>query len=365
MRFPPNVLKSRLKRFQGKIWEMGLDGVMLRALSSYIYFTGVKWLRPSLFIPREGEPIAFVAEGEKEGFMERTWISNIVTYTDGRDLMSKVIRLLRDHDVRKIGMEFGLERDAYILFYELFKKLNPKIEITDIGSILAEMRMIKDDYEVSAIRKAGEKAVKAMEKALSIVRQGVSETELAAEIYSMLYKLGSEEPHVYINAGPHPRVHAEPFRDLFIEKNTFVTIIVAADHDRYYADMTRTVYVGDSMSTEVKRVIKCSEEVYSEALELTRPGVKLMTVIDSLDKIYARHGLLKHRVIGYTHGVGLQVEEPPITTIVPQHRAIVVKPRMVLAFIHSPIMYEGLGQFKKEDTFIVGEDGLENVTGLE
>lgn len=365
MRFPEGILRNRLKRFQERIQEIGLDGVMLRTLSSYIYFTGVKWLRPSLFIPGEGEPIAFIAEGEKEGFTERTWISNIITYTDGRDLMSKVIRLLRDYSVQKIGMEFGLERDAYILFYEMFKKLNPKIEITDVGSILAEMRMIKDHYEIDAIRKAGEKAVKVMKKALSIVKQGVSETELAAEIYSMLYKLGSEEPHVYVNAGPHPRVHAEPFRDLLIEKNTFVTIIIAADHDRYYADMTRTVYVGDSLPMDVERVIKCSEEVYSEALELTRPGVKLMDAIDSLDKIYARYGLLGHRVIGYTHGVGLQVEEPPITTIVPQHRAAVVKPRMVLAFIHSPIMYEGLGQFKKEDTFIVREDGLENVTSLE
>ena len=39
-----------------------------------------------------------------------------------------------------------------------------------------------------------------------------------------------------------------------------------------------------------------------------------------------------------------------------------VKPGMVLAMIHSPILLPGLGQVKREDIFIVREDGLERVT---
>ena len=42
-----------------------------------------------------------------------------------------------------------------------------------------------------------------------------------------------------------------------------------------------------------------------------------------------------------------------------------VKPRMVLAFVYAPIMLDGYGQVKIEDTFIVKEDGeLEKITGL-
>ena len=59
----------------------------------------------------------------------------------------------------------------------------------------------------------------------------------------------------------------------------------------------------------------------------------------------------------------MQVEEPPITTIVPNHRIVEVKPNMVLAFVHAPLLLKGLGQVKVEDTFIVREDvGLEKVT---
>ncbi|MHA1676647.1 MAG: aminopeptidase P family N-terminal domain-containing protein, partial [Candidatus Njordarchaeales archaeon] len=87
MRIPEDLLRKRIKKFQDKFREQGLDGVMLRTLSSYSYFTGIKWLRPGLFIPSEGEPIAFISRGEEQGFVERTWIKNVITYKDGGDLI--------------------------------------------------------------------------------------------------------------------------------------------------------------------------------------------------------------------------------------------------------------------------------------
>ena len=362
LRFPEEILKKRMETFQKKIIEKGLDGVMLRTLSSYTYFTGIRWLRPALFIPSTGEPIALIAKSEENGYRKKTWIKSIITYVDGGELIVNITKLVRKFEIKKIGMEFGLERDAFILFYEMFKRLNPKTEVIDVASILSEMRMTKDDYELDAIRTAGKKAKKAMEQALSAIEPGVSETEIAAEAYHTLYKMGSEEPHVYVNAGPHPRVHSEPHRDSIVQKNTFVTIVIGADHNGYYANMSRSVFVGDK-THKVTNIINCMEEVYNKAVELTKLETRFRDVIKALDTIYAKYNLIDSRLVGYTHGVGLQIEEVPITTIVQAHRAMKVKPRMVLAFVHAPIMYEGLGQIKKEDTLIVKDDGtLENVT---
>jgi len=361
--FPEEVLKSRLVAFQEKISSMGLDGVMLRTLSSFKYFTGMKWLRPALFIPPSGEPLAFVVKGEEQGFMERTWIKNVITFIDGGDLIAKVVNTLKAHKVRKVGMEFGIEKDAYTLFYEMFKKVNKDVEVVDVGPILADMRLLKDDYELNAIREAGRKATKAMEKALDIIRLGVRETEIAAEAYATLYRSGSEEPRVLVNAGPHPRIHSEPSSDSIIKENTFVVIVIAADHGGYYANMARTLFIGRKPNDLAIKAMKCTEEVYERATELTKPGTKFADVIRELDKVYNAHELKDRRIVGYAHGVGLQIEETPITTILPVHRFMEVKPRMVLAAVHSPIMCEGLGQIKKEDTFIVKENGeLEKVT---
>ena len=362
IRFPESVLKKRLKEFQNKISDKGIDAVMLRTLSSFIYFTGIKWLRPALLIPSEDEPIAFIVKEEEEGFFNRTWIKNVITYTDGRDLMAKVSSIIRENRCKVVGMEFTIERDAYVLFYEMFKILNSNVKVVDIGQIIRNMRAIKDRYELEAMSRAGKIATKAMEKALSIIEEGISETDIAAEVYNVLYKLGSEGPHVYVNIGPNPRVHAEPFRDNIVRRGVFVTITIGADYNSYYANVSRTIFVGEP-SNLAKRAMKCMDKVYTTAKEHTKSGVRLIDVMKYLDRIYQEYDLLNYRIIGYTHGVGLQVEEFPITTILPRDRLVKIQPNMVLALIHAPIMLKELGQVKKEDTFLVRADGsLEPVT---
>ncbi len=360
MWFPEDVLRRRLDRFRRLLAEKGIEAAMIRTLSSFIYFTGIKWLRPALLVPVDGEPVAFVARGEEDGFREMTWVRNIVTYTDGGDLMAKVSGRIRGV-YRRVGLEYSVERDSYILFYEMFKRLNPGVEVVDISGIISEMRMIKDRYEIEALEKAGEIAKEAVEHGLAIVKPGLSEAEVAGEIYSLLYRRGSIEPVVYVNAGPHPRIHSEPFSDVRVRKDTFVTIVVEADYYRYYANKSRSTYIG-SPTGLAREAIDCMEEVYSYAVENTVPGRRFIDVMKGLEPIYRKYGLEKHRIIGYAHSVGLQIEETPITTIVPAHRFIEVKENMALAFIHSPVMLKGVGQIKKEDTFIITSSGPRLIT---
>ena len=108
--------------------------------------------------------------------------------------------------------------------------------------------------------------------------------------------------------------------------------------------------------------MKCAREVFEAAMDLTMVGTTFNDVMKELDSIYGRYGFLEERIIGYTHGVGLQVEEAPITTIVPKHRFIKVAEGMALSFVHSPLMLPGIGQVKYEETFLVGDGGLHIVT---
>ncbi len=360
LRYPPEVLRLRLKRFQEELREAGIDAAMIRVKSTFTYFTGVKWLRPAMLVPAEGDPVLFAAKGEEDELMERTWVRNVEAFREGGELMGRVSGLIRGNGYRVIGLEYGIERDAYILFYEMFKRLNPGVEVKDISSIIVELRMIKDAYELEAIRRAGQAASKVMEKVLQVIKPGTTETEIAAEAYYHAYKLGAEEPHIHVAAGPNPRVHAEPFRDAKVAEGTAVTVVLGVDHDYYYANMTRTVIVGSS--EKGRRALNAFKEAYTRAAELTGPGVRPADVMKELDKLLKKRGLADEAVTGYLHGVGLQVEETPITTIVPQHRIIRLAPGMAVAFIHAPLLVKGVGQVKHEDTFIVTEDSLEPVT---
>jgi len=71
---------------------------------------------------------------------------------------------IRNNGYKVVGLEYGIERDAYILFYEMFKRLNPGLKVVDVSDIIYEMRMIKDKCEIEAIKRAGEIASRVMEK---------------------------------------------------------------------------------------------------------------------------------------------------------------------------------------------------------
>jgi len=143
-----------------------------------------------------------------------------------------------------LGSTIGIERDVYVMFFELFKKVNRQVEVRDVHSLIMELRMVKDEHEMELIKRASELCSRGMEAAMDTVEPGVSELEVAAETYHTLMKAGSRHPLVYVDAGPSVRIHAEPLPDVRIKRGYPVTVVVAADYGGYYADMTRTVFIG-------------------------------------------------------------------------------------------------------------------------
>ena len=351
------IFEKRVKRFQELLKRENIDGAVIRTLSTFVYFTGTKWLRPALLIPVEGEPTVIVAKGEAELFKSRSWIENVVEFQKTEELMANVTMWIKKNGFNTVGMEFSVERDAYILFYELFKKLNPGIEIVDVRGLSMELRMIKDEWELENIRKAGKIAAKGMRVAEEEIKPGKSELQIAAEITRELMLNGSEEPKVYVAATP--RAHAEPFKDVKVEKGRIVSVVIGADWNHYYTNITRSFPVGE-VSERCRKTIEAMENAYRASIELTKPGIKFIKVEKEIERIYHEMGLEKYYIVGYTHGVGLLIEEDPITTIVVPHRAMIAKEGMVLAMVHAPLMIPE-GAVKKEDTFIMSKK-LENVT---
>ncbi|WP_456396463.1 M24 family metallopeptidase [Thermococcus sp.] len=358
MRGNPEIFKRRVERFQELLRENEIDGAVVRTLSSFIYFTGTKWLRPSLLIPAEGEPVVYVVKGEAELFREKSWIENVVEFQRVEDLMADIVTWIHGNGMTRVGLEFGIERDAYLIFLKIFERLNPTVEIVDILDLTMGLRMIKDEWELDNIRKAGKVAVKGMRVAEETIKLGLSELEIAAEVVRELMLNGSEDPKVYVSVTP--RAHAEPFRDLRVPENGVVTIVIGADWNHYYANMARTFIVGEP-GRRVRRAIEVKEEAYRIALEETRVGVALSAVEKRLAEFFREKGFGDAYLAGYTHGVGLLIEEPPITTIVVPQRATKVQENMVLTIIHPPLMIPE-GAIKHEDTYIVKKNGLERVT---
>ena len=352
------IFRKRVKRFQEELKKRDIDGAVIRTLSSFIYFTGTKWLRPSLLIPAEGEPKVLVVRNEAEEFKRRSWIEDVEEYQRVEDLMAHIVSWIRNNGMERVGLEFGFERDAYLAFLRIFQRLNPTVDVVDILDITMGLRMIKDEWELEQIRKAGKIAKAGMKVAEEVIKPGKSELEIAAEITRELMIKGSENPKVYVSTTP--RAHAEPFRDLKVKENGVVTVVIGADYNHYHANMARTFVIGDP-GERVREAIKAKEEAYRLALDETRIGVPLNSVEKKLAEFFRAKGFGNEYITGYTHGVGLLIEELPMPTIIVQTRAQKVQENMVLSIIHAPLMLPE-GSIKHEDTYIVKKDKLESVT---
>jgi len=355
------ILERRVSEFQRLMRQKDVDTSMIRTLSSFTYFSGMKWLRPALLIPSDGDPIAFIFKYEAKEFVEKGWIGEVRMYSRAEELMKEVSATIRTAGYKKVGFDYSVERDSYVLFFELFRRLNPQIEIVNVHPLIMQLRMIKDESEVEAIRNASRIAEIGMKKAIEAVEVGKTELEVAAEAICEMMKRGSESPHIYVTTGPKPRVHAEPRSWVKINPNDTVQIVVAADYDGYYSNLTRTVFLGE-LSSERRKAFETSIEIHDEAEKNLKEGVRLIDIEISLRDILRERGYGNYYVTGFTHGVGLLIEEDPITTIVVPHRQYRVKQNMVLASVHAPLTLPDIGTIKFEDTYVVRAERAERLT---
>jgi Xaa-Pro aminopeptidase len=338
-----------------------IDASVIRTLSSFAYFADVKWLRPGLLIPAEGDPLAFIFKHEVEPFTAKSCVKEVVPYGGVDELMRGVSHTIRQQGYKNVGFDVSVERDAYELFFDMFKRLNPQIKIVDVHALIMQLRMIKDQTEIDWIRKASETTDAGLEAAAAAIDVGVSELDIAAGATYAMMRKGSEHPHVYVNTGPYPRKHAEPRGDAKVANDDAVTITVAGDYNGYYSNETRTHLMGEAPKDKHK-ALETFWEVYAMVTERLRPGVALNAIESEIGQMLAQRGYDDNYVQGFTHGVGLLVEEDPITTIVIPHRRQIVRESMVLAAVHTPLAIPGVGAVKCEDTFLVTSDGLEKLT---
>jgi Xaa-Pro aminopeptidase len=351
--------KQRVGRLRKLMAEGGVEAVMIRNIFSFHYFTGVAWWQPALLIPLSGEPIIFAFEDEVKELGEKTWIRNIKGYRKVEDLIRSVVTSIRDTGASVLGFDVDIDQSA--LLYEQFKAMHAGKKILNVHPMIMQLRMVKDEHEISHIEKASQIAEKAIDSALGAVKLGATELEVAAEAEYRAIRLGADSIHVYVNSG-RPRIHAHP-RNVKIRSNDTVMIDVMPSYEGYFADLAHTVFVG-TPNEEQKRAYGAFLEANNIGVEKLKLGLKLKDLESEVYEIYKRHGLEKHYVYGFFHGVGLRFEEDPITTILVQERAAEVLENMVLNVGHSPLSGDGIGTIKMEDTVLITEKGAERLTKM-
>jgi Xaa-Pro aminopeptidase len=221
--------------------------------------------------------------------------------------------------------------------------------------------MHKDAQELAVMRRAAILAVRVMEEAVPLLKAGVREFEVAAEIEYQMRKRGASgaafETIVAFGeraALPHARPTAKR-----LKKNEFVVLDLGAILAHYCSDITRTFYYGKAPE-RVRQWYKAVQDAQVAAIAAVKNGVLCGDVDAAARQILERHQLGKFFVHSTGHGLGLEVHEEPRIARGQKRRLEAGN----VVTIEPGIYMEGVGGIRIEDDVAVHADRIEVLTRI-
>src|SRR5207245_3091969 len=136
------------------------------------------------------------------------------------------------------------------------------------------LRMRKDAAELAQMRKAAVLAGEVVEEAIGLLRPGIREFEVGAEIEYRMRKKGASGPAfetivAFGARSAHP--HARP-TEKRLRKNELVVLDLGVILGHYCSDITRTVFVGRAPA-RIRRWYSAVHEAQAAAVAAARAGI--------------------------------------------------------------------------------------------
>lgn len=221
------------------------------------------------------------------------------------------------------------------------------------------LRATKDPGEIALMREAARLASGVISEALPVVKPGVRECDVAAEIEFRMRRLGASGPafETIVASGPRGALPHARATTKELRANELVVIDMGAILRGYCSDLTRTVYMGRAPA-RVRRWYRAVLEAQAAACEVLRPGAPAEAPDAAARKVLAGYGLERAFVHSTGHGLGLEVHEEPRLgrgQSQPLDASSVVT-------IEPGIYLEGIGGIRIEDDVLVLPTGTETLT---
>jgi Xaa-Pro aminopeptidase len=250
--------------------------------------------------------------------------------------------------------------EAAVVSYANYQTLSAgSAELVPRTRLVEELRAVKDEDELDAIRRAAAVSDEAYERLSREQFIGRTEKELAWRMEQFLHECGGGKVSFDVAVGSGPNgafAHADP-TDREVESGELVVVDAGTTVDGYASDCTRTFATG-SLPDELKEAYAVCLEAQQAALGGVRAGANGADV-DAIarERIDASpfKDLFGH---GLGHGVGLRIHESPglrpeSTDVLEPGNVVTVEPG-----IYMP----GKGGIRIEDLVVVTDGDPEVLT---
>ncbi len=355
---------DRAKTLLDAISEKELDAFAIIPSPTLFYLTGLSFHlmerpvvaifhpahQPILILPKlelskaEGSPIDFGFYAYEEDETSRTSAFERAASALGKNRL-------------RIGIE-PLQMRAFEL--DLLKSVLPESTFIPSSEVTSQLRIIKDEGEIEAMRNAVSIAESAMENSLPLIRIGMTERELAAELMVQLLQCGSEPELPFspiVASGPNSALpHAVP-SERTLQQGDLLIIDWGARVEGYVSDLTRTFAIGEieQALAQIYQVVKAANAAGFKAI---RPGISCSEIDQAARSEIASAGFGKYFIHRTGHGIGLETHEGPYIRE-GNHELLV--PGMTFT-VEPGIYLPNKGGVRIEDNVLITHDGVESLS---
>ena len=372
------IFKKRISEFQKRMSEADIDVMLLMDPDSIYYFTGywgdlgVEFGRPSIVaISRNEEPIIITSSIEGEMCKRMTWISKIHLYHDsvGKEWIDPLEKILETHKNNKIAI---VPNEVPSLVLNYFHKINWINNFLNGENILSLQRMIKSSEEIVDLRQAGQVATAMTDAAKTVIKEGVSEYEIAIAIQAGGTRKAGEiiksedanslmSPVIHnlqsIQSGAHTSMgHLHPtVRELKKGDPVYLCFCAICHFKQLKIGYDRQYFV-EEISDEHARIYEIAVKAQQASIKEMKPGVTAEQVNAASDEVYKSNDMgfcyRTGRAVGYS-----SLEKPELK----KGDKTILSAGMVFAVDGGVTIQDKFGA-RVGDTILVTENGSECIT---
>lgn len=355
---------DRVDALRQKAFDIkGFGGFLITNEVNLYYFTGCPGLS-SLLIPKTGKSTIYAYNVNYEQAKSMTKGFNVEMLERGQNLMATVTKQVKADKIRELAFD-TLSFESY---RELSKAVRGVAKLKGRSDLVSELRRVKDERELDLMRKAADLTSLGMKVAYDVIRPGLKEYEVAAEIeYAMRRKgswgtafetiVASGARSAFPHGGGGGTQLGGGCTDREIRKGDLIVVDMGATYQQYRSDITRTLVAGKPSAKQMK-LHETVKVAHDKAFEAMRPSEKAKDVDAVARKAIASEGYDEYFVHGLGHGVGLEVHEGP--TLSPLSKDKLAVGNVVT---DEPGIYlVGFGGIRIEDTVLLKKGKAECLT---
>lgn len=380
---PAQELSARTRKLQELMSQNDLDGALIVQKADLFYFSGTAQ-NAYLFVPVRGEPLLMVKKSFKRA-VEESALNSVAPLKSLEEVAGSVSAQVKDRG--RLGLEFDvLPTSQYLKFKSMFSQL----ELVDVSKYIREIRMIKSPYELDRMREAADLNFAMFSEVSRILREGMTEVELAGGLEAVYRRKGHQggvrvrgfnqelfyghilsgwnSAYPSFFDGPTGGTGLNPsypqsasFKK--IGRNEPIVVDYVGVYNGYLVDQTRIFAIG-TLSDRLMKAHEAALKIKARIVQDALPGANGKDLYEAAGAI-ARDAGLEEYFMGFEdrpsfigHGVGVELDELPV---IARNFNLRLKAGMVFA-LEPKFIFPGEGAVGVEDTFVVTEQGLQQIT---